>query len=1212
MIFVLTKALLGKNRFLQQIYVTLPTFQTFKIKSMRLKSLEIKGFKSFANETVIHFNEAITGIVGPNGSGKSNVVDAIRWVLGEQKSAELRLDKMNSVIFNGTKKRKAAQMAQVSLTFENTKNILPTDYAVVTISRILYASGDSEYRLNGVTCRLKDITTLFMDTGIGSNSYAIIALGMVDDILNDKQNSRRMMLEQAAGVSKYKARKHETLHKLQATEEDLARVEDLLYEIQNNLKTLEKQAKRTQKFFDIKNDYRQLSIDLAVLRLGNFRTDYKNLEQKITVETDHFQTLVTEGGQLEAKIEQAKKANLDQEQRLSERQRALNSLVGKIRQAENDKKMAAQQKTFIEQNQQKLQEQTRNAKQRIAELSESVGWLRDDISTEKRHEKHLETELENAKNELEAVRQNHGTLKTDVDIFFKQLQNIEKQTFELEKQKAIAQNQIENLHRDIERQRHDTQARRDELAVLTQKIGEQTQKIDTKREALTQLERYENERLGSLEHATTQLDELNKQFSALSRQLDAKKNEYKLTKNMVEKLEGFPESIQFLGKSANWNAPLLGDVVFVQLEYSAAIENYLENYLNFYIVENQVEALRGVRILQQAQRGKANFFLLDAFQNTLIEKQNAYPSVPSHFVAALSVIEADKRLMPLFEFLLQNVFITEKDDFQNIDFQENNFVVLTKSGGLKGAKFMLSGGSVGLFEGNKIGRKKNLEILEREIQSTEGGVESLQQQILSLCEQIKIFKSNEKTNLIRQTKDNLHQLEQEKVFLNTRLENFSTFIQEADEKEQNFKRKIDELQNKICDFNIELSEKQIHLADLKLKMSDADASYRDVATQMTTLSQTFNEKNVAFIRQQNKVSTLQREAGFKEKQLEETKQNLAKSEKAIANYANEIGEVQNDLHRFDRDLREYYENRQIQQGNLNSSEQDFYKKRNEIHELENKVRENNRRRNDAQSLVNQLKDKFNDIKLKITSIGERLQVEFNVSVNDVLKQPQRTDISSEDLDKKVNTLKRQLDTFGEINPMAVEAYNEMKARHDTIATQRNDIVNAKNSLLQTMQEIEQTATAQFMAAFETIRASFREVFKSLFFEEDDADIALIDPTNPLESGINITAKPRGKRPQSIAQLSGGEKTLTATALLFALYLYKPAPFCIFDEVDAPLDDANIEKFNKIIQKFSTNSQFIIVTHNKATMAAVDVIYGVHMPEQGISAVTPVDFRSLER
>ena len=260
--------------------------------------------------------------------------------------------------------------------------------------------------------------------------------------------------------------------------------------------------------------------------------------------------------------------------------------------------------------------------------------------------------------------------------------------------------------------------------------------------------------------------------------------------------------------------------------------------------------------------------------------------------------------------------------------------------------------------------------------------------------------------------------------------------------------------------------------------------------------------------------------------------------------------------------------------------------------------------------MNNLKDKFNDLKIQITAIGERLQVEFNISVNDLINQKPKEGLIREDLQRKVDNQKRQLDTFGEINPMAVEAYNEMQERHDTIAEQRDDIVNAKVSLLQTMKEIEETATAQFLEAFNSVRISFIDVFKSLFEEDDTADLILTDPNNPLESGIQIIAKPKGKRPQSIAQLSGGEKTLTATALLFALYLYKPAPFCIFDEVDAPLDDANIGKFNKIIKKFSKDSQFIIVTHNKATMAAVDVIYGVHMPEQGVSEVTPVDFRQL--
>ena len=301
---------------------------------MRLQKLEIKGFKSFANETVIHFNEDVIGVVGPNGAGKSNLVDAIRWVLGEQKSKDLRLEKMQDVIFNGTKKRKPGGVAYVALTFENTKNLLPTEYQTVTIARYLYRSGESEYRLNNVVCRLKDIRSLFLDTGIGSNSYAIIALGMVEDILSDKENARRRMFEQAAGISKYKTRKAETLNKLTATQADLDRVEDLLFEIEGNLKTLEKQAKRTKKYFELKEQYRELSIQLSVIKIKDLRESYVSLSDTIGREQDSYRSLDAKIHQLEADLENLKQKHLDKEKSLSDFQRSMNDLISNIRTGE--------------------------------------------------------------------------------------------------------------------------------------------------------------------------------------------------------------------------------------------------------------------------------------------------------------------------------------------------------------------------------------------------------------------------------------------------------------------------------------------------------------------------------------------------------------------------------------------------------------------------------------------------------------------------------------------------------------------------------------------------------------------------------------------------------------------------------------------------------------------------------------------------------------
>ncbi len=408
----------------------------------------------------------------------------------------------------------------------------------------------------------------------------------------------------------------------------------------------------------------------------------------------------------------------------------------------------------------------------------------------------------------------------------------------------------------------------------------------------------------------------------------------------------------------------------------------------------------------------------------------------------------------------------------------------------------------------------------------------------------------------------------------------------------------------------QLAEKQAAAAAIRERLSNADGSFREVAELLSKDSHEYNQKNIEFIRQQNKVNTFQQELSFREKRLAELRAQIQQNQTIRVKNDDELAFIRSEIARLEQELSAGYAEKKAREATLSEAEQVYFKARNEIHELDNQLRELYRKQQDLQGMINRLKDKFSDVKFDITAIGERLRAEFGMSVNDVINNEPNPKYDIETLEREVGNLKRRLDTYGEINPLAIEAYNEIKERYDSIANQRNDILAAKENLLQTMKEIEETATQRFLESFEQVRENFIQVFRTLFTEDDSADLVLTTPDNPLESDINIIAKPKGKRPQTIAQLSGGEKTLTATALLFALYLLKPAPFCIFDEVDAPLDDANIEKFNNIIRKFSQDSQFIVVTHNKATMAAVDTIYGVYMPEQGVSAVAPVDFRQL--
>jgi chromosome segregation protein len=1175
---------------------------------MRLQSLTIKGFKSFANETVINFNEDIIGIVGPNGSGKSNVVDAIRWVLGEQKSKELRLESMTNLIFNGTKKRKPGGMAQVSLTFENTKNILPTEYNVVTISRILYRTGESEYRLNNVTCRLKDIRTLFMDTGIGSNSYAIIALGMVDDILADKNDARRKMFEQASGISKYKKRKHETLNKLKNTAEDLDRIDDLLFEIEGQLKTLEKQAKRAKKFYAFKGDYKTYSIDLANHKLKSFKGTHTELKTKIDQEEDKFRQLEIDGSKLEAKLENDKKMNLDKEKELSNKQREVNELVGRVRNMENDKKILEQKNNFIAQNQVKLSEQIKAYQERIETLQISIETVGEQLQEDKRIEINLEDELNDEEIKLKNIQDSHSNLKDELDEYIQTQQILERAVFELEKTKAINTSRIENYEKETKANEDAIISKSSEIKDLESQLNVLVAAMALSEKSLRDLEEAAAQRETDITQTQDQMEALRKKIGDVNRSLDAKRNEYKLTKSLVENLEGFPESIKFLSKNKQWKeteVPLLSDIIYCKEEYRVAIENYLGPYLNYYVVNTIDDAFKAIQLLSNAQKGKANFFILDAF--TDFSPQTFLIAGTQH---ATEYIDTEPNYRKLVSYLLEGAMMTDSDEI-NRNIPNKDVVLLSKSGKMVQRKFSLSGGSVGLFEGKKIGRKKNLEILETEIADLEKQETKLSGQFFNLRTQLEQLKAKINNAAITQERNAYQQQAQRKVSLMTRLEGIENILRESNSRRSVAEGEVAELLKNNEFIDGEFFTKQSQVDEAKNNISEKDSSFRQIAEELGAASAAYNAKNIEFIRHQNKVNSQQRELSFHERQLEESKHNLEKNQRTIAEEAEDQVQIETNIAEVQDKLLGLYEEKEIKGTELTKAEESYFSARGDINQIDDSLRSMNKRRNDAQQLIQSLKDRFNEFKLDLASIGERLRIEFNITVEDVMTQELQTDLPVEELQEKVDKIKGRLDNYGEINPMAVEAYDEMNERYEGINTQRQDILTAKASLLDTIKEIEITATTQFMDSFNKARGYFIEAFRTLFTEDDDCDLKLDDPENPLESTITITAKPKGKRPVSISQLSGGEKTLTATALLFALYLLKPAPFCIFDEVDAPLDDANIEKFNKIIRRFSNESQFIIVTHNKQTMAAVDVIYGVYMPEQGVSSLSVVDFRELD-
>jgi len=1175
---------------------------------MRLKSIHIKGFKSFPLDTHLHFNERVTGVVGPNGSGKSNIVDAIRWVLGEQKTTELRLGSMSDVLFNGTNKRKKSGLAQVTLEFDNTKNLIPSEYNHVSISRYLFRNGDSEYRINDVPCRLKDVRSLFSDTGVGPDSYAIIALNMVDDILTDSNGSRRRMFEQASGISKYKKAKKETINKLNATTADLDRVEDLLFEIGNNLTELEKQARKVKRFLNIKEEYKAVSVQLQLTRFDKIQASRTALKKQIEEETDKHRLHSGSLRKKESMLQEQKKLIISNEQELSSYQKELNEMLDLIRKSESNKQLFVQQKEFGNQKKKNLIQDQSKLEQQIASLELTLKAINEKLTKEVVVQDDLNRTYQNKEKDYTEIKAKYQSVKADHDVLVNKKRALEEKIFQLEKSIAVDENKIESLQSLIDRKTDKKTILADDLKLTDQNRKEKKKSCALLEKNLEIQEQGIEDRKKKIDKLNVQKDELRFKKEKISRKLDARVNEYDLVKSMIDSFEGFPESIKYLNKKWNAKALLLTDIVYAPDAYKLSIESFLEPYLNYYVVDQAEEAFDALSLLHGSQKGKANFFILDKLDEKIPvtrEIDGLYP--------ALQWLEFDESYLKLFSRLLHNVYITDLEipdlELLSEEFGSEEFYILDKKGSFISSNYKISGGSVGLFEGKKLGRKKNLEKLQEEIQKYKNEIVKEDNRLVKLRNEISTLEVSIDNNQTYQLKK---EIEKEKIKLVELELNASSSL-----------KQLEVLTTEVQQHDLDLKEVRLRIADSEININEIkesqksltadnnqDASLQFYSDSLSKASENRNTQHIEMIKHQSILDNLKNDQKYKTSDLERSNNQFVQNIGTLDELIKEQEKLEEKTITLDKTLVELYESKKQKENNLSDVERVFYEKRSSISDLEEEISGIRRNMHQSQFLINELKEKLTDQEFGLQSVKERLKIEFNLELSDLVGI-ERENIPLIELEEKHDRLKRKIEIFGEVNTMAVEAYDEMNIRFETISQQKEDIIQAKKSLLKTIEEIEEIATKKYLETFEVVNGHFKKVFTRLFNEGDTCNIEMEDPDNPLESRIEITAKPKGKRPKTLNQLSGGEKTLTAIALLFSLYLFKPAPFCIFDEVDAPLDDANIEKFNRIVKEFSTDSQFIIITHNKATMTAVDVLYGVFMQEMGVSEVAAVDFRNYE-
>jgi chromosome segregation protein len=1014
---------------------------------VRLKSLEIKGFKSFADKTVLNFDEGITGVIGPNGCGKSNIIDSIRWVIGEQKISHLRSENLESLVFNGSKTRSASGLAEVSLTFENTRNLLPTEFNTVTVTRKFYKSGESEYRLNDVQCRLKDIQNLFMDTGVSTDSYAIIELSMVDEIIKDKENSRRRMLEQAAGITIYKTRKREAKLKLDATEQDLARIEDLLFEINNQLKSLESQAKKAEKYQEIKKEYRTHSIELAKASLEGFNLTYRDLNEQTEAETNKKVQLEALIATEEAALEQEKIGFIEKERALQSMQHAFNELLQNLRTKENEKNLAGQRLNFLQEKSASLEDFLNKSAGQLKGLEESILFTRQQGLEEQGKLEVLQQQLEALKGSVEDKRKVFDEKRAKVDSLRSENLTIQRNQFEAEKKVAVADTSIQNLQRAIEQLEEETEVRNSQLKQLEEDHTAKQQELESRKTDLLQLQEHQDKTKEQILQTQAELEVLRQQLADENRKLDSRRNEHDLLKSLIDSMEGYPESVKFLHNNPNWNhtAPILSDIIYVKEEFRAAVENVLEPYLNYYVVNNLQEGLQAVHLLDDNKKGKANFFLLDKFN--VFENGNSHQ--PAGTIPALQVIEVDEQFRKLAEQLLGNVFIAESEDALT---NSNGAIVLEKHGKYVKGKYSLTGGSVGLFEGKKIGRAKNLAKLHEEIAAQEIVVNELKAVIQLKHNEVIAFNDQLKETAIKQATEDISRITNLVFSLQNKKENLHASQHSSQNRMEELEQSLKDTAGGVEGVRSEWLQLVSVLNELRDKLKFSEDDYKVAEAGYNEVMAGYNDFNLQVTRQHSKIAGLKQELDFKNNQLNDLRLQIETNASQLKQTQEHITEGSGLLATAEQQHIELLQQKDAAEKTLNEADQAYYNLRNQLNEKESELRHKVKNREQSEHLLSEIKDRLNELKLQLAGMKERLQVEFRINLDDIIDQPRTTDTPVEELQEKSDRMKKRLENLGEVNPTAIEAFQEMKKRYDFILEQKNDLVTAKDSLLQTIQE----------------------------------------------------------------------------------------------------------------------------------------------------------------
>ena len=1175
---------------------------------MYLKEIEIQGFKSFADKTKVVFDQGVTAVVGPNGSGKSNITESLRWALGESSVKSLRGGKMPDVIFAGTESRKPLNYASVVVTLDNEDGFIKDAGQVIKVERHIYRSGDSEYRIDGKKVRLRDIHDLFLDTGLGRDSFSIISQGKVEEIFNSKPEERRAIFEEAAGVLKYKTRRKETESKLQQTQDNLDRLEDIIYELDNQIKPLAKQAENARKFLDLDGQRKAIYLDVLIAQIKENKSELELTEDELTQVQELLTSYYQKREELEEENQTLKKKRQDLQAQMAKDQGSLMDLTSLISDLERKLALSKLESEQVALNQQEAQT-------RLATLEDKRKALSKEKSEKEANLEQLEESLAENNKELNRLEAELLAFSDDPDQMIELLRErfvaLLQEEADVSNQLTRIENELENSRQLSQKQADQVEKLKEQLATAKEKASQQKDELETAKE---QVQKLLADYQASAKEQEEQKVSYQAQQSQLFDRLDSLKNKQaraQSLENILKNHSNFYAGVKSVLQEKARLGGIIGAVsehLTFDVHYQTALEIALGASSQHIIVEDENAATKAIDFLKRNRAGRATFLPLTTIKARTISSQNqdAIAASPGFLGMADELVSFDKRLEAIFKNLLATTAIFDTVEHARTAARQVRYQVRMVT--LDGTELRTGGSYAGGAnrQNNSIFIKPELEQLQKEIaeeeadlRSEEASLKTLQDEMAVLAERLEAIKSQGEQARIQE----------QGLYLAYQQTN-----QQVEELETLWKLQEEEL-NRLSegDWQADKEKCQERLATITSEKQNLEAEIEEIKSNKNAIQERYQNLQEQVAQARLLKSELQGQKRYEVTDIERLSKELDNLDLEQEEIQRLLQEKVDNLEKVDTDLlSQQVEEAKTQKANL---QQGLIRKQFELDDIEGQLDDIASHLDQARQQNEEWIRKQTRAEAKKEKVSERLRYlqaqltdQYQISYTEALEKAHEL----EDLnlaEQEVKDLEKAIRSLGPVNLDAIEQYEEVHNRLDFLNSQRDDILSAKNLLLETITEMNDEVKERFKSTFEAIRESFKVTFRQMF-GGGQADLILTEG-DLLTAGVEISVQPPGKKIQSLNLMSGGEKALSALALLFSIIRVKTIPFVILDEVEAALDEANVKRFGDYLNRFDKDSQFIVVTHRKGTMAAADSIYGVTMQESGVSKIVSVKLKDLE-